>query len=58
MPYITKYTFNKIIKEIDLNNEPTPKKTRLEGRDLTHLSKKEMQRLAVKTRLVVDAFSK
>lgn len=52
MPYITKNTFLNIVKEIDLNQEPYPKKSRLEDKNLTILSKKEMQRLAVISELL------
>jgi len=52
MPYITKNTFNRIVKEIDLKQEPPPNKSRLEGRNLTILSKREMQRLAIITEIL------
>ena len=47
MPYITKNTFFNLVKDIDLRKEPPPSKLRLEGKDLTILSKKERQRLAI-----------
>ena len=52
MPYITKYTFSKIVKEIDLSKECPPKKIKTEGRNLSILSKGEMKRLAVISELL------
>lgn len=52
MPFITKSTFNRIVSEIDLKAEPFPSKLRLEGKNLTILSKKELQRLALITEIL------
>ena len=56
MPFITKNTFYKIISEIDLKKEPPPNKARLEGKNLTILSKKERQRLAVISEILGSEF--
>lgn len=52
MPYITKNTLYKIVSEIDLKKEPSPTKSRLEGKNLTLLSKRELQRLALITEIL------
>lgn len=52
MPYITKNTLYKIVSEIDLRKEPSPTKSRLEGKNLTILSKRELQRLALITEIL------
>lgn len=56
MPYITKNTFYRIVSEIDLRAEPSPTKARLEGKNLTILSKKELQRLALITEILGSEF--
>ena len=56
MPYITKNTFYQIVSEIDLKAEPSPTKARLEGKNLTILSKKELQRLALITEILASEF--
>ena len=56
MPFITKHTFQIIISSISLNEEPYPKKSRLEGKNLSILSKKEQQRLALITEILGSEF--
>ena len=56
MPFITKHTFQRIISSISLNEEPYPKKSRLEGKNLSILSKKEQQRLALITEILGSEF--
>jgi len=54
MPFITKHTFNTIIRTVDLNSVDNPKRSNLENLDLWMLSKKEKQRLLLIKQLFQD----